>query len=69
MVSSSERRRLESWYLDSPQPTAGLEKSVAGVIFVVCFALPALLSQFYEGPSAEAAAAQPRVAVSGERVK
>jgi hypothetical protein len=62
MVSSSERRRLEAWYLDPPQPVEGLEKSCAGFIFVVCFALPGLCSALAELPLADASAAQLRAA-------
>ena len=35
MVSAAERRRLESWYMDRPQPTAPLEKCGAAFALIV----------------------------------
>jgi hypothetical protein len=37
MVTSSERRQLESWYLDSQPPRASTEKGVAGLVFFLGF--------------------------------
>ena len=34
MVSSSERRRLEAWYMGAPQPTARFEKCAAALALI-----------------------------------
>jgi hypothetical protein len=45
MVTSSERRQLESWYLDPPHPTRCFEKCAAGLALVVAlFGLEPFLS-------------------------
>jgi hypothetical protein len=49
MVTSSERRQLESWYLDPPQAPARCEKCAAGLVLVFAFfGLEPFLATSYE---------------------